>query len=66
MMVLREPGRPVGQARGILAERVVVSTPLDPFLPLKALASYSGLSVRKLRNHIAGEPRQKKGLDSAG
>ena len=52
-MVLREPGRPVGQVRGILAERVVVvSTPLDPFLTLKALASYSGLSVRTLRNHL--------------
>ena len=41
---------PVGQVRGVLAERVVVSTPLDPFLSLRALASYSGLSVRKLRD----------------
>jgi lambda repressor-like predicted transcriptional regulator len=39
----------MGQVRGVLAERVVVSTPLDPFLSLKALASYSGLSVRTLR-----------------
>jgi hypothetical protein len=39
----------MGQVRGVLAERVVVSTPLDPFLALKALASYSGLSVRTLR-----------------
>jgi hypothetical protein len=37
----------------VLAERVVVSTPLDPFLSLKALATYSGLSVRKLRDHLA-------------
>jgi hypothetical protein len=39
----------VAQVRGVLAERVVVSTPLDPFLSLKALVSYSGLSVRTLR-----------------
>jgi excisionase family DNA binding protein len=43
-------GHPVAQVRGVLADRVVVSTPLDPFLPLRALASYSGLSVRKLRD----------------
>jgi len=46
-------GRAVAQVRGILAERVVVSTPLDPFLPLKALADYSGLSVRTLRDPLA-------------
>jgi len=40
----------VGQVRGVLAERVVVSTDLDPFLSLKALASYASLSVRKLRD----------------
>lgn len=38
------------QVRGVLAERVVVSTHLDPFLSLKALAEYSALSVRKLRD----------------
>ncbi len=43
----------VGQVRGVLAERVVVSTPLDPFLSLRSLASYSGLSVRKLRDCLA-------------
>lgn len=37
------------QVRGVLAERVVVSTFLDPFLSLRALAGYSGLSVRMLR-----------------
>ena len=42
----------VAQVRGVLAERVIVSTPLDPFLGLKALASYSGLGVRKLRQHL--------------
>ncbi len=45
-------GHPVGQVRGVLAERVVVGTELDPFLPLRALAGYSGLSVRKLRDYL--------------
>lgn len=49
-------GTPVGLVRGTIAERVVVSVPLDPFLPLKALADYSGLSVRKLREHLE-DPR---------
>jgi hypothetical protein len=40
----------VGQVRGVLAERVVVSTQLDPFLDLRALSAYSSLSVRKLRD----------------
>ncbi len=43
-------GQSVAQVRGVLAERVMVSTPFDPFLALKALAEYSGLSVRKLRD----------------
>lgn len=47
----------VGQVRGLLAERVVVSTPLDPFLPLKALAAYSGLSVRILRAYLSDPER---------
>jgi hypothetical protein len=42
----------VGQVRGVLAERVIVSTPLDPFLSLKALAAYSGLGVRMLRTYL--------------
>ena len=46
--MLREPA----QVRGILAERVVVSTELDPFLGLKALAAYSGLGIRKLRDYL--------------
>lgn len=40
--------REVGQIRGVLAERVVISTMLDPWLPLKALAQYSGLSRKTL------------------
>ncbi|MFQ5830691.1 MAG: hypothetical protein ACE5JD_16285 [Candidatus Methylomirabilia bacterium] len=34
-------------------EQVVISAPLDPFLSLKALSGYSGLSVRKLRELLA-------------
>jgi hypothetical protein len=40
------------QVRGVLAERVIVSTLLDPFLTLKALAAYSGISVSKLRAYL--------------
>ena len=49
----RVNGQPVGLVRGVLAERVVISTPADPFLDLRALADYSSLSVRKLRDHLA-------------
>lgn len=42
--------QPVGQVRGVFADRVVVSTPLDPFLDLRALSSYASISVRKLRD----------------
>jgi len=38
--------------------RVVLSTALDPFLSLTALASYSGLSVRTLRDYLALPPDQ--------
>jgi len=47
------PGHAGGQVRGVVAERVAVSMQLDPFLSLRALASYSGLSVRKLRDYLA-------------
>lgn len=40
------------QVRGLFAERVVISTMLDPFLGLRALSAYSGLSTRTLRAHI--------------
>jgi len=46
------PGRPAAQVRGVLAERVVVSTALDPFLSLRALAGDAGLSVRTLREYL--------------
>jgi helix-turn-helix protein len=44
--------------RGVIAERVVVSTSLDPFLSLRALAAYSGLSVRTLRAMIERAPSE--------
>ena len=50
-------GRDVAQVRGVLAEKVIISTPLDPFLSLKALADYSGISVRKLREHLEDPAR---------
>ncbi len=40
------------QVRGILPERVVLSAPLDPYLPLTALANYAGVSVRTLRAYL--------------
>jgi Helix-turn-helix domain len=42
----------VAQVRGVLAERVIVSSALDPFLSLRALAAYSSLSVRTLRAYL--------------
>jgi len=42
--------RAVGLVRGILGERVIISNELDPFFSLRALAAYSSLSVRKLRD----------------
>jgi hypothetical protein len=46
------PEQRAAQVRGVLAEHVVVSSPLDPFLSLQSLAAYSSLSVRKLRGHL--------------
>jgi len=46
----------VGQVRGILAERVVVSVPLDPFLSLTAASQYLGLSIKTLRRAVNGAP----------
>src|SRR5262249_8844980 len=52
----RYGSRPVGQVRGILAERVILSTYLDPFLSLKALAQYSGLSRRTVGRYLRETP----------
>lgn len=57
----REPratrDRELGLVRGVVAERVVISAPADPFLDLRALADYSSLSVRKLRD-LLDDPSQ--------
>jgi Helix-turn-helix domain len=47
----------LAQVRGVLAERVLVSTEMDPFFSLRGLASYSGLSVRTLRGHLTDSRR---------
>jgi hypothetical protein len=39
-----------------IVERVSVAVPLDPYMGLKALATYSGISVRTLRSYIDGQP----------
>jgi hypothetical protein len=44
--------------RGFVPERIVISTVLDPYLPLKALSQYSGLSVRTLQGHINAAPSE--------
>lgn len=46
----------VGQVRGVLADRVVIGTPLDPYLNLKAASDYMGLSVKTLRRAVNDEP----------
>ena len=46
----------VAQVRGVLAERVVVSTNLDQFMSLRALAGYTSLSPRTLRQYLELPP----------
>jgi hypothetical protein len=55
------PRARVGQVRGILADQVVVSIPLDPYLSLAALAAYSGLSRRTLRTFLELPPDEALG-----
>lgn len=38
---------------GAVVDRVLLNAPADPFLDLRALADYSSLSVRKLRDYLA-------------
>ena len=47
------PPREPTQVRGVLVERVIVSTTLDPFLTLKALVAYSGIGLRRLYNLLS-------------
>jgi hypothetical protein len=51
--LLGRPRKPATLVRGILAERVAITVPLDPYLSLRALAGYSGLSVRRLRDLLS-------------
>jgi hypothetical protein len=44
------------QPRGPIVERVVVSTTLDPLLSLKALAAYSSIAPRTLRQYLELAP----------
>ena len=37
------------RVHGIVPDKVVVSTALDPYLTLKVLSGYSGISARQLR-----------------
>ena len=48
----------IGQVRGVFAQKVVVSIPLDPFLSIKALAAYSSLSPRTLHAFIDLPPTE--------
>jgi hypothetical protein len=50
--------RELAQVRGVLADQVAVSIPLDPYLSLRALAGYSGLSIRTLRAYLNLPPDQ--------
>jgi hypothetical protein len=42
----------VDQVRGVLAERLIIGTHLDPYLSLRALSDYCCLSIRTLRHHL--------------
>jgi excisionase family DNA binding protein len=42
----------------LVSERVVITTDLDPFLSLRAVAAYAGLSVRTLRQYLDLPPDQ--------
>jgi hypothetical protein len=42
--------------RLVIVDALALTTPLDPYLSLKALADYSGLSVRTLRKLLIRVP----------
>jgi len=49
------------QVRGFLPERIVISPVLDPYMSLRALATYSGLSKRTLRTPTWIESQESAG-----
>ncbi len=53
------PASRVGQDRPrlVVVEGLEVTTPLDPYLGLRALATYSGCSVRWLRDRLTDPHR---------
>jgi hypothetical protein len=51
----RATERPAAPA---IADRVVIVTMLDPYLSLRALAKYAGVSVRQLQGYINAHPSQ--------
>jgi excisionase family DNA binding protein len=48
----------VGLVRGVLADRVAVSIPLDPYLSLRAASDYTGLSIKTLRRAVNDTPER--------
>jgi len=52
MRVGRHRGPIIAAGQDRRLEQIIVSVPLDPHLSLKALATYSSLSVRKLREYL--------------
>jgi excisionase family DNA binding protein len=44
-----------GRSRLVLVERMVLTSPADPYLNLRALANYSGVSIRKLRDCLSDQ-----------
>lgn len=52
------PGQPLGHDRPrlVVVEVVEITSPLDPYLSLRALASYSRCSIRWLRDRLT-DPR---------
>ena len=50
--------QPVSRVRGVIAQRVIVSIALDPFLSLKALAAYSSLSTSTLEDWVNLPPTE--------
>jgi hypothetical protein len=59
----RTPAEQPAQLRGVIAERIVWSSPADPFLTMKAAATYASLSERTLRTACT-EPDPAKRLAS--
>ena len=51
-------GATAGLVRGVVADRVAVSIPLDPYMSLKAASAYMGLSLKTLRRAVNDTPER--------